>query len=101
MSWVHRDDAVGVIACALSDERYVGAINVVAPAPVQNAAFTAAFSAALHRPAVLPAPRWALRLALGQMADEVLLASSRALPMRLQALGYRFQEPTLGAALIR
>lgn len=99
MSWVTRDDVLGIIAQALSDPRFAGAINVVAPDVVTNAEFTRALGAVLHRPTLLPAPAWALRLALGDMADAALLASTRAVPARLQALGYQFRHPDLSEAL--
>jgi uncharacterized protein (TIGR01777 family) len=99
MSWVHRDDVVGVIRHALANPGYAGPINVVAPDPVRNRAFTAALAHTFGRPAWLPAPQWALRLALGQMADEALLASVRVQPRRLQELGYRFVRATLTEAL--
>ncbi len=99
MSWVTRDDAIGVVKRAIEDPRYSGPINVVAPAPVTNAEFTSALARALRRPAVLSALRWALHVAFGQMADEALLASTRAVPARLRELGYPFQHPTLHQAL--
>ncbi|PTX99008.1 TIGR01777 family oxidoreductase [Opitutus sp. ER46] len=99
MSWVHLDDVVGVTQCALRDERFGGVLNVVAPAPVTNVDFTRALARTVHRPAVLPAPAWALRLALGEMADEALLASTRAVPTRLLELGFAFAFPELGPAL--
>jgi NAD dependent epimerase/dehydratase family enzyme len=72
---------------------------VTAPEPVTNAGFTRALAAAVHRPAILPAPAFALRLALGEMADEALLASARAVPAKLLEAGFRFAQPTIGAAL--
>jgi len=99
MSWIGIDDAVGAMLHALGDERATGAMNVVAPAPVTNAEFTAALGRAVRRPAVLPAPAWALRAMFGAMADEMLLASTRVAPRQLERLGYRFRQPTLDAAL--
>ncbi len=81
------------------DARYAGPLNVVGPETVTNAEFTATFARVLSRPAVLPAPAWALRLAFGQMADEALLASARAVPDRLAKWGYTFKQPTLEEAL--
>lgn len=100
MSWIARDDVIGVIQRALSDDRYTGAINVGAPNPVTNADFTHALGRVLHRPTVLPVPAWALRLMFGRaMANEALLASTRMLPARLQELGYEFQLPEIEPAL--
>jgi hypothetical protein len=99
MSWISIHDLVGVIAHALNDARCSGPINVVAPTPVTNAEFTQTLARTLRRPAVLPVPRWALRLVFGEMADEALLASTRVLPQRLTATGYAFRHPTLEAAL--
>lgn len=99
MSWIGIDDAVGVILHALRDPRCAGPINIVAPGPVTNAEFTAVFGRVLRRPAVLPVPAWALRLALGQMADGALLASNRAVPERLLETGFQFRQATLEGAL--
>jgi uncharacterized protein (TIGR01777 family) len=100
MSWISRDDVVGVIAQVLGDARCAGPINVVAPAPVTNAEFTAALARVLRRPAFFPAPPWALRLVFGRrMVDEALLASTRVMPQRLGEVGYRFRHPALESAL--
>jgi len=99
MSWISLPDAVRAILFLLDRDDLAGAFNVVAPNPVTNAEFSRALAAAVHRPAVLPAPAWALRLAFGQMADETLLASQRALPLRLQAAGFRFSDGEIGPAL--
>lgn len=77
----------------------VEAINLVAPEPVTNAEFTKALGVALDRPTILPAPAFALRLAMGEMADEMLLASTRAVPHRLTQMGFAFHHPTLPDAL--
>ncbi len=98
-SWIGIEDAVGVMLHALRDERIRGPVNVVAPTPVTNAEFTTTLGQALGRPAVLPAPAWALRLVFGAMADEMLLASTRVVPRQLERWGYRFKHPTLAAAL--
>ncbi len=74
-------------------------MNAVAPHPVTNREFTAALARALSRPAFLPAPAFALRLALGEMADALLLAGARVLPRRLEETGYRFLHPEIGMAL--
>ena len=99
MGWVHRDDAIGVINAALTEPLYAGPFNVVAPEPIRNAGFAAALGRAVRRPAVVPAPAFALRLAFGAMADEALLASTRAVPAKLEGLGFAFAFPTLDTAL--
>jgi len=99
MSWVALDDAVAALSHALENARTAGPCNVTAPAPVRNAEFTEALARVLHRPAIVPAPAWALRLAFGAMADEALLGSTRALPARLEAEGFRFGFPRLEGAL--
>ena len=99
MSWVSLEDVVGILRLALENNAVRGAINVVAPQPVRNAEFTKALAGAMHRPAIFPAPAFALRLALGEMADALLLGSQRVVPERLQQLGYRFVHPDLTHAL--
>lgn len=99
MSWVHIADVAGVIRRAIERESLAGPVNVVAPEPVRNEDFTRALGRALHRPAVLRAPAFALRLALGEMADALLLSSQRVAPGRLQADGYPFRFSSLDAAL--
>lgn len=100
MSWISRDDAVASLLFAADSAAMRGAMNVTAPEPVTNAIFTQALARQLHRPAVLPAPAFALRLAFGQMADETLLASQRAVPAALLSAGFRFAHPTLEDALV-
>ncbi len=98
-SWIGVDDLVGLIRYALDQPRLSGPVNGVAPEPVTNAEFTAVLARVLHRPAVLPAPAAALRLIVGELADELLLASIRAVPERALAAGYRFRHPELEGAL--
>jgi uncharacterized protein (TIGR01777 family) len=97
-SWIQLDDAVALALRAIDDPDFAGAFNAVAPAPVRNADFTRAVASALHRPALLPAPAFAVRLALGDLAGE-LLGSRRVLPARALALGHRFAHPELPSAL--
>lgn len=99
MSWVSIDDVAGAILHCAEHAECAGPLNIVAPNPVTNAAFTAALAQVLRKPAVLPAPAWALRAAFGSMADEALLASARAVPERLLTTGYVFQHPRLEDAL--
>jgi uncharacterized protein len=100
MSWITLEDVIGILVYALKDGSVSGAIDVVAPQPVRNVEFTRELARALHRPALVPAPAFALRLALGQeMADTMLLTSQRAEPTRLRQLGYRFVHEGLTEAL--
>lgn len=103
MSWISARDTARALAFladpAQAEGPAVEAVNVVAPDPVTNAEFTRALGRALHRPAFLPAPAFALRLAFGEMADAALLASARVLPRRLQQMGFRFEDATLAGAL--
>lgn len=99
MSWVSIDDAVGAIYHALLDSRCVGPVNTVAPSPVTSAEFAASLGRVLRRPAILAVPAAVLRLALGAMAQETILTSTRALPEKLQRTGYGFRHPTLESAL--
>lgn len=99
MSWVHIADVVGAIRHALGSPGLRGPVNVVAPDPVRNTEFSRALGRALRRPAVLPVPAIALRLALGEMADALLLSSQRVVPGRLQSDGYAFRFSTIDAAL--
>ncbi|MFL6227475.1 MAG: TIGR01777 family oxidoreductase [Pyrinomonadaceae bacterium] len=98
-SWIALDDVVDIIHLALADDNLSGAVNVVAPEPATNAEFTKALGRALGRPTIFPAPAFGLRLAFGEMADALLLASERVLPERLRAAGYEFKYPKLDGAL--
>jgi uncharacterized protein (TIGR01777 family) len=99
MSWITLDDVVGVVRHALDTESLEGPVNAVAPNPVTNREFVRTLGRVLRRPAIMPLPAPALRLALGEFADESLLASARAFPARLMESGYRFRDPTLEPAL--
>ncbi len=100
LSWISLRDEVGAIVHVMADPSLVGPVNATAPAPVTNREFTKELGRALRRPAVLGAPPFALRLALGkQLADELLLGSPRVVPARLADAGYTFADPTLEGAL--
>jgi uncharacterized protein (TIGR01777 family) len=101
VGWIAIDDAIGVIHHAVCTESLQGPVNAVSPAPVTNAEFTRVLARVLSRPAIFPMPAFAMRLAFGEMADALLLASARVMPTRLQASGYRFRYPELEAALRR
>jgi uncharacterized protein (TIGR01777 family) len=97
--WLSLADAVGILQFALAHLDLCGPVNAVAPQAVTNAEFTHTLGRVLHRPTRLPVPAWALRLAVGEMADAALLASARVEPVRLRAGGYPFVHPTLESAL--
>jgi len=97
-SWIHLDDEVGLLRMALDDGRVEGPLGAVAPEPVRNRELAAALGRVLHRPHLLPTPAFAVRAALGEMA-EVVLSSQRVLPRKALALGYRFRWPDLAPAL--
>jgi hypothetical protein len=99
MSWITLPETVRVIQFALETAALSGPVNTVAPHPVRNREFTAILAKTLRRPALFPAPAFALRLALGEMADALLLGSQRVNPSRLQEAGYAFQQPDLAGAL--
>jgi uncharacterized protein (TIGR01777 family) len=99
MSWVALGDVVGVLRSTIENASMRGGVNVVAPQPVRNEEFTKVLAKILNRPALFPAPAFALRLALGEMADALLLSSQRVLPQVLEKNGYRFLHTDLAAAL--
>src|SRR5258708_2275098 len=99
MSWRTLEDVVEILRLAIENASVGGAINVVSPQPLQNAEFTSVLAKAMHRPALFPAPAFALRLALGEMADALLLSSQRVAPQALARLGYRSLQPDLSSAL--
>jgi uncharacterized protein len=98
LPWVHVDDVVGALLFALDDDAPSGPINVTAPSPVTNKEFSRALGRALHRPALMPVPGFALRLLYGEMAT-IVTTGVRAMPRRLQELGYDFRRPELAGAL--
>ena len=97
--WIHRADWVSLIQWAIRTPGAAGALNGTAPAPVSNAEFARALGRAIHRPAIMPAPGFALRLLLGEMADSLLLSGQRAIPARPQRLGFAFRYPKVDQAL--
>ena len=99
MSWIAIDDALGAIEHTLGTKALRGPVNTVSPRAATNAEFTAALARVLRRPAILPMPAFAARLAFGEMADALLLSSLRVEPGRLHASGYRFLYPDLERAL--
>jgi len=99
LSWVSIDDVLAAIYHAIATDAVGGPMNVVAPNPVTNLSFAKTLGAVLHRPAFLPAPALVLRLALGEMADALLLSSARVQPCALLSSGYEFRFPLLDDAL--
>jgi uncharacterized protein (TIGR01777 family) len=100
MSWVALEDVIEILEMAILNSALFGPVNVVAPHPVTNDEFTKTLAGALRRPAIFPAPPFALRLALGrEMADALLMASQRVVPRKLERLGYVFRQAKLDSAL--
>lgn len=99
LSWLSLEDATRAVRFALANESLAGPVNLVSPAPVRQRDFARALGRALHRPALLPAPAFALRLLLGEMADAALLASAAVHPGRLEAAGFTWRHPRLDDAL--
>jgi uncharacterized protein (TIGR01777 family) len=99
MSWITLEDVVAILRRTLQDDALRGAVAVVAPEPVRNVEFTRWLAKAMHRPAIFTAPAFALRLAMGEMADALLLEGQRVVPQKLQQQGYQFLHPNLSEAL--
>ncbi len=101
LGWITLDDVVTAMTEALLDERYVGPVNFTAPQAVTSRELAATLGRVLHRPVVGALPAWVARIAMGEMADGLLLASARVEPTRLLGLGYPFRDPQLELALAR
>lgn len=99
MGWITLSDLTRAVLHVLETESLAGPINVVTPIPVTNREFARALGRALHRPALLPTPAFALRAMLGEMAEELLLPSARVMPARLTASGFQFEFPEISGAL--
>ena len=99
MPWIHRDDEVGLILWALDDPEVSGPLNAVGPTPATNREFTKALGAAVHRPTVMPVPRFALTAMRGEELTEQILGSIRVVPRRAQDLGYPFRFADVDSAL--
>jgi uncharacterized protein (TIGR01777 family) len=99
-SWITIDDEVEAIMHCLTNEQVRGPVNATGPEPVTNAEFASTLGKVLHRPALLPVPRFALAARLGgEAADVMLLAGQRVLPAKLEATGFRFRHRTLEEGL--
>jgi uncharacterized protein len=101
MSWISLDDVANIIKFVLENESVRGPLNAVSPTPLRNVDFTKTAAHVLHRPAMFPAPEFALRSMLGEMADALLFTSQRVFPEKLQTLGYTFQDTQLAPTLTR
>jgi len=99
MSWITLDDAVSSILFAIEQDALEGPVNIVTPSPVTNREFSKALGKALHRPSLLPLPAAVVRLLMGEMGDELLLASTRVMPGKLTAAGFDFEYPHLEEGL--
>jgi uncharacterized protein (TIGR01777 family) len=97
--WIHRADWVALVRWAVETAAVSGPVNATGPAPVTNAEFAHALGRAMHRPAFMPAPAFALRLLLGEMADALLLSGQRAVPAKAERLGFSFHYRTASEAL--
>src|SRR5260370_10166492 len=99
MSWLTLAEAAGIFCFALTNAGLAGPTNAVSPNPVQNGEFTRILAKTLHRPALFPAPAFALRLALGEMADALFLVSQKGNPSKLEQTAYPISQPQFRAAL--
>ena len=99
MSWLTLKEAANIIEFALGNSNLSGPVNAVAPTPLQNSEFTQVLAETLHKPVRFPAPGFALRLMLGEMAGALLLSGQRVSPSKLEQSGYTFLEVDLGKAL--
>ena len=98
MSWIHIDDLLRLLLFAVENQKVTGALNASSPRPVTNAEFTRTLAAALRRPAILPVPKIALKLVLGEMAN-LFFDSLRVFPEATEQAGFRFKQPKLAGAL--
>ena len=92
------EDVLDAIAFALDNQTLSGPVNTVSPGHLTNREFTRALAKALGRPALLPVPAWVVRLAMGEMGEDLLLSSTRVEPVRLLQTGYQFHHPTIESA---
>ena len=100
MAWIHLDDVIGLIEFAISNAAFRGPANATAPNPVTNEQFTRSLASVLHRPAILPVPKFALDLLFGEMA-QIVYASQRVIPEAALNAGYKFRFPELEPALLQ
>lgn len=99
MSWIVLEDLIHLLGSALTDANLRGPMNAVAPEPVTNREFVGALGKALHRPTIFPLPGFVVKTLFGEMGEETLLASGRAVPTKLQELGFKFSHQEIGEAM--
>jgi uncharacterized protein len=99
LSWISLTDWIGLVQWALTRNHVAGPLNLTAPAPVTNAEFARTMGRVLRRPSFVPTPAFAVRFALGELADALILGGQRVVPTRATALGYEFKHETLESAL--
>ncbi len=100
ISWISIRDLTEIVQFIIDHDSLSGPVNVVTPTPVTNRDFTKTLGKVLNRPTIMPAPAFLVRLLFGEMADEMLLSSTRVMPTRLLEAGYRFQDVDLGRTLL-
>ena len=100
MSWIHIDDLVGIILYCIENHQLTGPVNGTAPTPVTNAAFTKTLGKVLKRPAIVPMPAIVIKIVMGKMGEELLLAGKKVLPTKITTAGYNFKFPHLEDALL-
>jgi hypothetical protein len=98
-SWIALEDVIGTMLFVLENHSLQGPVNAVGQAPVRNAEFVKALGRTLHRPTIFPLPEFVIRTVMGQMGEELLLTSARAVPQKLQGAGYKFRHADLDEAL--
>jgi len=98
-SWVALDDVLGAITHILKHEKLTGPVNCTAPNPSTNREFTKALGRVLRRPTCLPVPAFAIRMMLGEMGEDLLLASAKVIPRKLEESGYHFKQTEVEAAM--
>jgi uncharacterized protein (TIGR01777 family) len=99
MSWIHRLDVIEMVRWIVETPAVIGPINVTAPHPVTNREFARALGKALHRPSLMPAPAFALKMMFGEMAGPLLLSGARVIPAKAQSHGYHFRYPEIDIAM--
>ena len=97
--WIHRTDWIDLVRWTIATAAVSGPVNATAPQPVRNVEFARSLGWALRRPSFMPAPAFALRIMLGEMADALLLSGQRAVPARAERLGFRFRYTHVDEAL--
>lgn len=99
MSWISLEDEIRVIQFCLNNDKISGPVNAVSPSPITNRAFTKTLGRVLHRPTILPVPKFVIKIIFGEMGQELLLSSTRAVPKKLEANGYQFVHSDLEKTL--